>query len=79
MSYTPHELGEDFPQDSEKIQTLKTQNLHLAKLAADYHEANRAMHHGDTGLEHLQELAEMALCEERMGLKDEISAMLAAA
>jgi uncharacterized protein YdcH (DUF465 family) len=37
------------------------------------------VHHAETGLEHLQELAEMALCEERMRLKDEIAAMLAAA
>ncbi len=83
MSHTPHELGEDFPedfsQDAEKIQKLKTQNAHFAKLAADYHEVKRAVHRAEKGLEPLEELAEMALRKERMRLKDEIAAMLAAA
>jgi uncharacterized protein YdcH (DUF465 family) len=79
MSNTPHELAEDFPQDAEKIHELKTQNAHFAKLAADYHEVNRAVHRAETGVEPLEELAEMALRKERMRLKDKIAAMLAAA
>ena len=79
MSSTPHELAEDFPQDAEKIHKLKAQNVHFTKMAADYHEVNPALHRTDTGLEPLEELAEMALRKERMRLKDEIAAMLAAA
>lgn len=79
VSNTLHELAEDFSQEADKIHQLKTQNAHFAKLAADYHEANRAVHRAETGLEPLEELAEMALREERMRLKDEIAAMLAAA
>ena len=59
MSNTPHELAEDFPQDAEKIHELKTQNAHFAKLAADYHAVNRAVHRAETGVEPLEELAEM--------------------
>ncbi len=66
MSNTPHELAEDFPQDAEKIHELKTQNAHFAKLAADYHEVNRAVHRAEKGLEPLEELAEMALRKEQI-------------
>jgi uncharacterized protein len=77
MSNTPHELAEDFPGAGEKIQALKAENAHFARLVEEYHEANRAVHRTETRLEPVEELAEVALRKTRAGLKDEISRMLA--
>lgn len=79
MSHTPHELAADFPQDVEKIHKLKISDPHFAKLAEEYHQANRAVHRAETGVEPMEELAEIALRKKRMHLKDEIASLLATA
>lgn len=79
MSHTPHELAADFPQDVEKIHKLKISDPHFAKLAEEYHLANRAVHRAETGVEPMEELAEIALRKKRMHLKDEIASLLATA
>ncbi len=79
MSHTPHELAADFPQDVEKIHKLKINDPHFAKLAEEYHETNRAVHRAETGIEPMEELAEVALRKKRMLLKDKIASILATA
>jgi len=79
MSHTPHELAEEFPQDVDKIHTLKVSNPHFAKLMDDYHDVNRAVHRAETGVEPCDDLAETQMRKERMRLKDEIAGMLAKA
>lgn len=79
MSHTPHELAADFPQDVEKIHKLKINDPHFAKLADEYHETNRAVHRAETGIEPMEELAEVALRKKRMLLKDKIASILATA
>lgn len=78
MSHTPHELAADFPDQADRIQQLKAENAHFAKLVNDYHEVNRAVHRAETGVEPCDDLAEIDLRKTRMRLKDQIAAMLAA-
>ncbi len=79
MSHTPHELAEEFPDQVDKIHELKTSNAHFTKLMDEYHEVNRAVHRAETGVEPVEELAEVAMRKKRMHLKDEIASMLAKA
>lgn len=79
MSHTPHELAEEFPDQVEKIHELKVSNAHFAKLMDEYHEINRAVHRAETGVEPVEDLAEVDMRKKRMHLKDEIASMLAKA
>lgn len=78
MSHTPHELAEDFPDKVEAIHALKLSNAHFAKLVDSYHEANRAVHRAETGVEPTDSVHEQQLRKTRMRLKDEIAQMLSA-
>ena len=77
MSHTPHELAEEFPDQVDKMHTLKTDNAHFAKLFDAYHEVNREVHRIETRVEPASEMHEAELRKKRMVLKDEIAAMLA--
>lgn len=79
MSNTPHELAEEFPQDTAKIHALKTGNPHFAKLVAQYHEINRAVHRAETGVEPVGQFTEVTMRKARLRLKDEIAEMLGTA
>ena len=79
MSNTPHELGDDFPGQTDLIHELKTTNAHFAALAERYHEINRAVHRAETDVEPTDDLHMAELRKERMALKDQISAALRAA
>lgn len=79
MSNTPHELAEEFPAETAKIQTLKQNNAHFAKLVTDYHEVNRKVHRAETRAEAVDEAHEAELRHRRVRLKDEIWKMLKAA
>lgn len=77
MSNVPHELAEEFPDQIEKMHTLKMENAHYAKLADEYHEINRDIHRAETGIEPTSEVHETEMRKKRMALKDQIAAMLA--
>jgi len=79
MSHTPHELAEEFPDKTDAIHRLKTENAHFARLADEYHDVNRQIHRIETGIEGVSETFETDLRKQRMRLKDEIAAMLAKA
>ena len=79
MSHTPHELADDFPQDVDKIHALKISNPHFAKLMQTYHDVNRAVHRAESGVEPVDQIAEIAMRKSRMRLKDEIAGMLSQA
>lgn len=78
MSHVPHDLAEDFPDQTDRIHTLKQENAHFARLVDEYHEVNRAVHRAETGVEPCSEQAESEMRRRRMQLKDEIAGMLAA-
>ncbi len=77
MTHTPHDLIADFPDQAERISTLKQSDAHFAKLADAYHDVNRAVHRAETNVEPLEQLAETELRKQRSALKDEIWSYLA--
>jgi len=77
MSHVPHELAEEFPDQTDRIHDLKTSNAHFARLADEYHEVNRAIHRAETRVEPVSDEAEQDLRRKRLHLKDEIAAMIA--
>lgn len=78
MSHTPHELADEFPQQTQRIHDLKAANAHFARLCEQYHELNRAIHRAESRVEVVAEDHESSLRRQRVVLKDQIAAMLAA-
>ena len=78
MSNTPHDLYEDFPEKTAKIQELKASDAHFARMVDEYHEVNRAVHRAETLIEPTTPEHENELRQTRMRLKDEIWKMIAA-
>lgn len=78
MSHTPHELADEFPRHAQRIHEMKQGNAHFARLCEQYHEVNRAVHRAETRVDVVAEEHESKLRRQRLVLKDEIAAMLAA-
>ncbi|WP_376871683.1 YdcH family protein [Albirhodobacter sp. R86504] len=76
MSNTPHELHEEFPDQAEAIHALKELDAHFARLAAEYHEINRAVHRAETNIEPIDQFAETELRKTRAALKDQLAKIL---
>lgn len=76
MSHTPHELAEEFPDHIERMQVLKDENAHFARLHDEYHLVNRSIHRAETLVEPVAEDHEAGLRKQRMALKDEIARLL---
>lgn len=72
MGHTPHELKEEFPDQTAKMHDLKQNDAHFAKLFDDYHDVNRAVHRAETDVEPMDDLAQVDLRKQRARLKDEI-------
>ena len=77
MKNTPHELAEEFPDQTDAIRALKEKDAHFARLADAYHDVNREIHRLETRVEAASEVREEDLRKRRLQLKDEIAAMLA--
>jgi uncharacterized protein len=78
MSHTPHELAEEFPDQSARIHELRSANAHFARLCDEYHQVNRAVHRAETRVDVLSAEHEAELRRTRMHLKDEIATLLRA-
>ncbi len=76
MKNTPHELHEEFPEHVARIHELKVSNGHFARLFAEYHEVNRAVHRAETDVEPTTDEHMSELRKQRLALKDELYAML---
>ena len=76
MSHTPHELVEEFPEQVERIHSLKQSDTHFAKLAEDYHEVNRQIHRMETEVEPVATPIEEDARKKRVALKDAIATCL---
>lgn len=76
MTHVPHELAEEFPEHRERIQALKAENAHFARLAEEYHEVNRTIHRMETLVEPVADHVEQEHRRKRLALKDEIAAIL---
>ncbi|MCV0425351.1 MAG: DUF465 domain-containing protein [Roseibium sp.] len=79
MSHVPHELHEEFPEATETLHTLKTEDAHFARLADEYHTVNREVHRIETDVEPASDEVLEDLKKKRLHLKDQIAALLAAA
>ncbi|MCC4246240.1 YdcH family protein [Stappia indica] len=78
MSHVPHELHEEFPDKVAALHELKVSNGHFARLADSYHDVNREIHRIETDVTPASDEALEDLKKQRLHLKDEIAAMLAA-
>lgn len=78
MSHTPHELAEEFPHAAQKIQNLKANDDHFAKLADKHHDVNREIHRIETNVQPASDDVLEDLKKQRLALLDEISTYLAA-
>lgn len=79
MSNTPHELHEEFPEYAERIHALKLANAHFHKLMEAYRDVNRQIHRAETEIEPMDDQALEQLKVQRLGLKDQMFALLQAA
>lgn len=79
MSHVPHELAEEFPDQVDKLHSLKMENGHFAKLAEEYHQINREIHRIESGVEAATDERTIDLRKRRLELKDEVNGMLATA
>jgi uncharacterized protein YdcH (DUF465 family) len=79
VSHVPHELHEEFPDQTEAIKSLKESNAHFARIAEAYHELNRAIHRIETDVEPASDETLETMKKKRLALKDEIAQFLAAA
>jgi uncharacterized protein len=78
MSHTPHELHEEFPELAETIHRLKVGDAHFAGLAEAYHTLNRTIHRMEAGVEAVADPVLEDFKKQRLAMKDEIAARLAA-
>ena len=76
MSHVPHELHEEFPNDSQRIHDLKVSNAHFAKIAERYHALNRDIHRVEAGVQAMSDESLETLKKQRLLLKDEVASML---
>ena len=76
MSHVPHELSEEFPNDTQKIHTLNATDAHFQKLSEEYHQVNREIHRIETNITPADEGYEKQLRRKRLAIKDEINTYL---
>ncbi|ALE17553.1 hypothetical protein AMC99_02278 [Altererythrobacter epoxidivorans] len=74
--HTPNELTEIFRRDRELVTRLKQDNAHYARLADEYHEVNREVHRIESEAEAASDERTEALKKKRLGLLDEITAII---
>jgi uncharacterized protein YdcH (DUF465 family) len=78
MAHTPHELAEEFPELAGRIEKLKQEDAHFARLAKEYHELNREIHRVETDIEPASDAHQTDLRRRRMVLKDQLYSRLRA-
>ena len=78
MTLDPHDLAHEFPALADRIHTLKTGNAHFHKLAERYEEINKEAVQIEEGVRVADDAYLETLKKERLQLKDQIAAQLAA-
>ena len=79
MSNTPHQLGDQFPNDHAMLHELKLHNPHFVALADRYQAVNGEIHRIEAGLETPSDEYTETLKKQRLALVDEIAGLLAKA
>ncbi|MBX7458532.1 DUF465 domain-containing protein [Qipengyuania sp. 1NDH17] len=75
--HTPNALTEIFKRERDLVTRLKQEDGHFARLADDYHDANRAVHRIEAEAEAASDERTEQLKKKRLGLLDEITAIVA--
>lgn len=70
------DLAQEFPEYKDAIHQLKTKDAHFARLFEEYHAVNREVHRAEQEIETLSDAAMEELKKKRLGLKDQLFAML---
>ncbi len=78
MTLDPHDLTHEFPAQADKIHALKTGNAHFQKLAQRYEDINKDVVQIEEGVRVADDAHLEALKKERLHLKDQLAALLAA-
>ena len=78
MTLDPHDIAHEFPAQSDKIHTLKVGNAHFHKLAERYETVNKEVVQIEEGVRVADGAYLETLKKERLHLKDQIAAVLAA-
>lgn len=77
MSNTPHTLGEEFPEQIERIHALKVSDASFAQLLVEYDEVNDDIHLAGTNVQPTGHDFETELRKRRLAIKDRIADALA--
>ena len=72
MSDTPHNLMTEFPEHAARMQELRANDAHFAKMYHAYEIVNDAVHHAETNLTPTSDDHMTDLRKQRMTLKDRI-------
>lgn len=73
-----HPLAKDFPELKDRIHALKTSSAHFARLEREYEELDKEIVRLETGVEHASSADLEGKKQRRVGLKDELYALLKA-
>lgn len=79
MSNTPHQLGDEFPNDHALLHRLKLEDPHFVTLADRYQAINGEIHRIEAGVENTSDEYAEGLKKQRLALIDEIAAIMARA
>lgn len=71
-----HSLIEEFPEYREQIHSLKVENSHFQRLAAEWEEIDKKIARAESRIELMSEEEEEGLRRSRLSLKDQIYKML---
>ena len=77
MSNTPHTLGDEFPDQMDRIHALKLADVSFAKLLQNYDAVNDKIHRAETNIEPVSNEIETEWRKQRLALKDQIARTLA--
>ena len=77
MSNTPHTLGDEFPDQMDRIHELKVTNASFARLLLNYDTVNDKIHRAETSIEPVSNDVETEWRKQRLALKDQIARALA--
>lgn len=78
MTLDPHDLTHEFPSQADKIHALKSSNAHFQKLAQRYEDINKDVAQIEEGVRAADDAHLETLKKERLLLKDQLAALLAA-
>ncbi|HEY1071169.1 YdcH family protein [Thermomonas sp.] len=78
MTIELHDLAHEFPEHKDKLHTLKLENAHFVHLKSQYDDVNHQIRLYENGVNAASDEHMETLKKQRLHLKDQIAAMLAA-